>query len=634
MNPEFNNLGNLAMVWQSYDHQNIIIDEPMAGQLTRYLESKETQLSARIISIILQLEGFPPLKEDEYRSLRLSDAADEFEKRVSWAKHNPQGGLEKNKWKLAAKQINEALWSYVETLEGCVVELFQQLDQTGFEQWNEEAVRTITHIKDELTNRMDDLIWVVQRFEQQLKLYHKACQGTQGFSWREVFPFLSHYIDPALIPNIKKCNKFLNFQYHKFIDRYTGFVQLAETSQQSVNKFYQYPVLSSMDVDQQEKLKEIYFLLDLWKNNSRSRILSRTEPVRALRSCMSFENVASLFKDYYSHIREAIFDKSRLIKKQLGLMFIEQESKQALVHNLGNYQIELETLKKLITDYTKFHLQTDPGHKSWLARLFKDNGIKEFTKQFNELRKLTSDVENMDSIANKFQTSLESRSQVGNSIATETQNEINKHLHEMSQPLASKDLMYRHAKGLMHALQELDEISSFNPNIVDYVCFTLCKAMCSDWKYHVLQSIPAFHEVYNIHQGIFNISSDRSHSNRYYKFQRLLKQLEMWIKNGETLKRAQEIDLDINDIKAYLQDFLAYVQRLMPEEEGVWDNDKFDRPASKAAHALLQYLYLFGNFFSQFSLNDPEYRLIRKKLLFVDQYFEAIDRKIQDLVKA
>jgi hypothetical protein len=621
------------MVWQSYDHQNIILDVSKAGQLSRYLENKETQLSAKIINVILKLEGFPAIDGDSFVTLHLNQAVDEFEKRVNWAKDSPQN-LEKNKWKTASKQINDALWNYVEVLEGCAVELFQQLDQMSFEQWNDDAVRTITYIKEELTNRMDDLIWIVQRLEQQLKSYQAICEGNvKSFSWNKVFPFLFRPLDRALIPNIRKCNKYLNFQYQKFIERYMGYGQLAEASRQSINNFYQYPVLSSMEVGQQEKLKELYFLLDLWRNNSKSRVLPRTEPVRALRGCMSFENVVSLFKEYFQLIREAIFDKSRLIKRQLGLMFIEQESKQALVNNLGNYQIELKTLNDLIADYRNFHLQTDPGSKNWFAKLFKSNGGKEFAKQFNELDKLTKDVENLNAIGSNFQTSLESRIQVGNNIPTEVQNEIDKHLHEMSQPLASKDLMYRHAKGLVQSLQSLDEISSFNPNIVDFICLTLCKAMCADWKYHVLQGIPAFHELYNIHQGIFNISSDRLHSNRYYKFQRILKQLEMWMKNGETLKRSQDIDLDINDIKAYLQDFLAFVQRLAPEEEGILENDRFDRPISKAAHALLQYLYLFGNFFSQFSLDDPEYRLIRKQLLFVDQYFETIDRRIQELNK-
>ena len=96
---------------------------------------------------------------------------------------------------------------------------------------------------------------------------------------------------------------------------------------------------------------------------------------------------------------------------------------------------------------------------------------------------------------------------------------------------------------------------------------------------------------------------------------------------------AEEIDLDIHDIKAYLQDFFAQVQRLEPEDKVVWDHERFERPLGQAAQTLLQYLYLFGHFFSHLRADHPEDRLIRKQLLFVDQYFEAIDRRIQELSK-
>lgn len=624
------------MVWQSYDHQNIILDEPMAEKLSRYLEAKEAQLSAKIIDVILQLEGYPSLKESSYPSLLLSEALDEFERKINLAVESPPKNLSASKWKMAAKEINSALWNYVEIVEGCVIELFQQVDQMGFEQWNADAIRTATYIKDELTHRMDDLVWAIRRLDQQLKLYKKTCEDNQGksFDLNKILSVFSHPIDRTLEPNIIKCNKYLNFHYHKLMDRYTGYVQLCETSQQSLNQFYQYPVLSSMEINQQDKVKELYFLLELWENNSKSRILPRTEPVRAIRSCLSPENAVSLFKEYFSLIREAVFTKSRLIKNQYHSMFLEEESKQMLANNIGSYRKELETLGDLVGNYITFHAETDPGKKNWFARLFNMNSEKDLSKQSNQMNKLIDEIKNLETIAGGFQAAMESKSTVGVNLTTDLQNEINKHLHEMTQPLASKDLMRRNAKALVNSLESLDEISSFDPKVVDFVCFTLCKAMCADWKHHVLQEIPAFHEVYEAHQGVFSAFQERVHSNRYYKFQRILKQLENWIKNGETLKHAQEIDLDIHDIKSYLQDFLAYVQRLSPEEEGASENESFERPSGKAANALLQYLYLFGHFFSQFHFDDPEHRMIRKQLLFIDQYFEAIDRRIQELTKS
>lgn len=180
-------------------------------------------------------------------------------------------------------------------------------------------------------------------------------------------------------------------------------------------------------------------------------------------------------------------------------------------------------------------------------------------------------------------------------------------------------------------MQSLDEIATFDPKVVEFIGRTLCKAMCFDWKYHVLQEISAFHSLYHVHRDFFSLGGDRLHLNRLHKFQKILNRLDIWIQNQETLKHTQEIDLDIHDIKAYLQDFLAYVQRLEPEGESLWESDRFKRPLAEAVQALLEYLHLFGKFCSHLHRDDSEHRLVRKQLLFIDQYFEAIERRIQEL---
>lgn len=622
------------MVWQSYDRQNIIFDEPMAEQLSQYLENKESQLSAKIIEIILHIEGLPITKESLPPSFfRLSEAVEEFGRKIHRASLNSYKVLNKDRWRFAAKEINQALWSYVEVLEGCVTELFQQIDQMGFEQWNVDVIRATTSIKDELTHRMDDLVWAIRRLEQQLKNYRKLCDARAGkwLGFRKLFYALSPLLDRQLEPTVRKCNKFLNFQYRKFIERYTGYLQLCETGKQSINKFSDYHILSSLDISQQDKFKELTFLLNLWENNCKGRVLQRTEPVRALRSCLSFEGAAILFKDYFYAIKEAIYNQSRLIKKQFRYVFVDEEAKQPLVDNLSGIRKELGTLKELILNYKKFHTHTDPGAKPWYAKIFACKPEKELPKQFYDLKKLTQEIKNLETVATSFQSTLQTFPGMDKGLTVQLQNEVNRHLHEMGQPLASKDLMRRNAKSLMHSLEGLDEISTFDPKIVEFICRTLSKAMCADWKYHVLQELPVFHKVYEVHEGILDISSERPHINRLHKFQRILNQLETWLKNEETLKHSQGVDLDIHDIKAYLQDFLAHVQRLEPDIENFGDTEKFERPLGKASQALLQYLYLFGSFFSRLRPDDPEHRLLRKQLLFIDQYFEAIERRIQEL---
>lgn len=627
-------------MWQSFETQNqgVMLDEPMAEQLNDYLTGKESELSHQIIELIFLIEGIPSLKDNHSRHpVRLSDAVEEFGRKVRWAGQSPRTSMPDGQWKVAAHQINEKVWNYLEVLEGCVVELFQQLDQIGFEHWNVDLVRTATSIKDELNHRMEDLLWAVRRLEEQLKTYKRGCEARNGNGggWRKIFTYFSRMLDRSLEPSILKCSKFLNFRYRKFLERYAGYLQMHENVQEKMDDLYSYRVLSSMDVDQQDKIKQLCFYLDLWEQNNESRMLQRAEPVRVVRNCLSSDRAGSLLHDYYDALLNAVFDKSRLIKQQFRHVFIDKQSREPILDNVSGYRDEIRFLVRLIAKYNRFLSQSSRGSdrslKSLIKRLFVPH---DEPKQQKDLQKLSSNLKKLDAQAAGFYTSLKHDPLPVSALTPELKDEINHHLHEMAQPLASKDLMRRSAKWLVVALQRLDEMGSFDPNIVRYICRTLSRAMCKDWKYHVLQDNPAFHHVYQTHERIINLMEDRQHQLRLGKFQRVLSQLDGWIRNDEMVKRAHEVELDVNDIKAYLQDYLASVQRLEPKTEGSEHglDDVGDVVLDNAAEAFLQYLYLFGQFFARLDNDRSDHRLLRRHLLFIDQYFEEIERKLQSFM--
>ena len=71
---------------------------------------------------------------------------------------------------VAVEEINTAFWNYIEILEAPITELFQQIDQIGFEQWTIDLSDAATHIKDELTHRLDDVIWGMRRLKRLARL--------------------------------------------------------------------------------------------------------------------------------------------------------------------------------------------------------------------------------------------------------------------------------------------------------------------------------------------------------------------------------------------------------------------------------------------------------------------------------
>lgn len=626
------------MMWQLYETQNqsAVLDDSMADKLTDYLAVKESQLSFRLVELILQIEGVLTLPESMApSSLKLNESVEEFGRKVTWAGQSSKKKPDERQWKVAAQRVNDLCWDYLELLEGCVVELFQQLDQIGFENWNVDLIRAATAIKDELNQRLDDLSWAIKRLEQQLKIYRRDCEARQGQNvwWRAMLRPFSHMLDSALGPTILKCSKYLNFRYRKFIERYAGYLQMYEGVQRKLDGLYDYRVLSSMDIYQQDKIKQLCFYLELWQQNNESRVLPRSEPVRALRCSLTIDRAASLFNEYHAALRKAVFDKSRLIKKQFRHIFIDKRSREPLLDNLDGYRTEIHFLNSLIARFRHFVQHTGQGTKSnkagFFARLF---GSEKESRPLRDLQKLSSQLKGLEGQTARFHVELKNEPVEGEKLTPAFKEEMSRHMHEMGQPLASQDLMHRHSKALTTGLQKLDEVASFDPDVVKYICRTLTKALCRDWRYHTLQSLPSYHDVYATHTNIVDLSGDRQHQLRLGRFQRLLAQIDGWLKNREMGSRTHEVELDINDIKAYLQDYLASVQRLVNDssitfEDGISINNEVER----SAECFLQYMQQFGTFFSKLDLKDPEHRLLRRQLLFVDQYFEEIDRKFHEL---
>ncbi len=215
---------------------------------------------------------------------------------------------------------------------------------------------------------------------------------------------------------------------------------------------------------------------------------------------------------------------------------------------------------------------------------------------------------------------------------SEVDPEIQQLVHEMEQPLATHRMMRSRAEKVLDKLQQLDELGSFDIHVIDYIEHVFSKLLRADWRYHVLHGIPLFHQLYAIHHGLVKPVDDRHHSNRMTKFKKLLQQVHEWVKNNKTQVHFHDIELDMSYIKGYLQDFLGYVQRASSDSS--LSKDKALELYQEIAQQLLEYRYLFGNFFYQLRQHETEGQLIRKQCLFVDQYFESIETKLFELATA
>jgi hypothetical protein len=363
------------MVWQSFENQGVgILDEPMAEQLSQYLEKKEAQVGARLLKVLEGVHGSLPLLEGSLfpSATRLNLAIEEFGRKLQRLSENPEAIITNSDWNNVVEQVNQTFWSYLEVLEGCVIELFQQIDQTGFELWNVDLSTTVTSVKDELTHRLDDLSWGMKRVEQQLQDYCQAKQENKANHWRRWLGW-TRLLDKDLESHTYKCLKFLNFRYQRFVESYKGYLQLYQNAEIALNQLYGYRAFSSLDLDIQDKFKKLYMLQKIWELNLSARVLPLSEPVRALRNFARPESVEELFSEYLSSIRKAIFDKSRMIKKEFRLVFIDKQARQPIIDNLKNHSKELSLLKTMINNYREFLAKNDSKNKQEVVKIFNSN---------------------------------------------------------------------------------------------------------------------------------------------------------------------------------------------------------------------------------------------------------------------
>lgn len=622
------------MTWQTIDFHGIVsLDRTLADQLEKYLEEKEAQLSM-VLANAIQFHGefTSPVLPFSYGSrFKLSEGVEAFSRKVKQVVTSTKPMVRSDDWKRVAEQLNKALWEYLELLEGGVVELFQQLDQVGFEKWRHELLRVVESIKDILSHSLEDLSWAVKRLENLLWEYRWACErtGPQAKLLSKALYFWKTLLDRSLSSNIQKSQKFLNFRYQNFALRFEQFFEMEGQVGKSMAKFLGYQVLNNKDLEEQEKYKIIYHYLKIWEQNKKSKVLPQREPVRVLHNVTSPEKAIVLFKNYYLALKDKLFEYSRTIKKEP-----EQPpdplKKLELQGSLSVNRLELHTLGATVAKYRDFLLRTDPnpyvrsrwGFGEWIV------GPEPATTK--QLLSLGYDVENLDTLVVKFAESLQNAPARSSTTTYLMQQDIQKTLHDMGQPLTSTSMMRIRAEKLLSSIQQLDELGSSDQDVIDTTTQTLSKAMRADWKYNILHEIPLFHEIYTIHLGILGPLNDRNHLNRYSKFKRLLQQIQQWVKDKNTLKHIHEIELDMNDIKGYLQDFLASVQRTA-KDPALFNIKNSQQVIGDISQQLLEYRYLFGHFFHFLRQNESEEKIIRNQFLFVDQYFESVENKLAEM---
>jgi hypothetical protein len=621
------------MSWQPIDFQRIVaLDKTLVEQLQKYLQEKESELGNALLCSVPQISsGSPVIPPTRSLKLKLSDASEGFGKKLRQVHQSSKEALPPDTWKEIAQTVNQAFWEYEEVLEGCVKELFQQLDQLGIEQWNAELSQVLDSIKDTLIHSIEDLVWALKRVESQIgdfRLSQEAKQGKWTF-FRKILAFFSPVTDRSLSANLVQTEKYLKIHHRKYAKRLAEYISLDEKVRYIMKKLRGYQVLNTLDENVKDDFKTVYYYVKLWKHNQKNSAIPVQELIRSLSYALTSEQTIDIFQKYLNALKEALLHQSRVLKKKTIRYLKDSSGKKMIKEVMKGYRAEILTLGSTIAKYREFLLRTDPnpyvrsrwGFTEWIVGPEPD--------QTKRLLNIEYEVENLENLFEKLEVSIDKGPTKGEQKRLRMSHDIQRVLHEMGQPLTSHSMTRTRAEHVLEHLEELDELGSFNPYAIDYAGKLFSKVLRADWKHHVLQEIPLFHELFAIHMGIVGGSSDRNHLNRMNKFKHLILEIESWVKNRDTRRHEHDIELDMNDLKAYLQDFLAQVQRISKDDS--LDNENAKKVVGELSHQLLIYRYLFGEFFHYLGRYTPDGKRIRNKLLFVDQYFESVENKLHVL---
>jgi hypothetical protein len=616
---------------QPIDFQGMInLDQKIVHQLEHYLQEKETRLAMRLLHAVQvspeELSTPKLASPTEKTSLKLSDGVEKFNKAIRTSLREMERGGPK-KGEKVAEEVNKAFWEFTEVLEGCVTELFQQIQQIPINHWHFSISPVVRSIKDLLIHHLEDTMWAIRRLEKPIEELERKHQK-QMKNWRFWETFWQSSLNSDLMDNLTQTEKFLKDQYESFNRSYLEYMHLSSKIEQDLQGMKTHPILALLDVHDQNLYVDTFRLLKILEVNRQPKKGVGLETIKALKHLTSVDQIVQLFRLYNRELKQAFFSSSLEWKALNHQDENFTQIKDRLKNKISDYQRELQHLIHTIRHFRFFILKTDANPYTRSRWGFTEWSVGPEPPQAKHLLSLIYTTEELDDQFDQLIQVL-NRDLVNQDQQEEmSHKEIERLLHEMGQPLISRSMMRHRAELFLKELKHCDEIGSSHLATINFVEESLSKAMRADWKYHVLHEFSLFHQLYHLHQGIAEHFEDPSHAFRLDHFHRLFDQIQEWVAKGDIYSHVHEIELDINDMKSYLQDFLASIQRIAKERP----QDPFlDATIRKFRQHLLEYRYLFGQFFSTITNKSTDGQQLRNQFLFVDQYFESAENLLNEL---
>lgn len=518
---------------------------------------------------------------------------------------------------LPRREAYRYLWEHVELLEGCIQELFVQIASVSIDRWDAVLAATVSGFKELLARNLKNSEELLEEIEGG-KASSLLARLKSWLAWR--LP-----VDKGLRRTLQRTKRLLDKLYGQFAERYAAYEKRSKAVAAQAEKLKEYEVLLSLGGGLTDEFKRLYRLLKLWDNGEKYREDFPKEMLVALKQ-FPREKTMQLFLRYFHALEDALYDKSRALKSAPRQLFSEVQGRAFFLETLKSQRREVHTLGATINKYKELSLRSDPNPYVRSRWGFVETPVGPEPKYATKLADLGYAVEELDLSYVRLIAALErGPNDSDQGLLAEADASIQEYLHTMSQPLIPAHLERYCSDKVLHILERLDELGSYGRAVVDYSRYVLARLLKADWRGYILQEMPLFQQLYILHQNTSEIAGDVNHRRRLEKLDILLKQVRYKMR-AEGSVAMNDIEYDVNDIKGYLQDFLATLQRTSKVEN--LSAVRARCYIEDASQCLLEYRYLFSAFFSSLQ-HEAEGIYLRCQFSFVDHYFDSFEETIQ-----
>ena len=591
-----------------------ILSFAMLEQFREFLDKQEAALAdALLLATIpaIDTKHQAPLHLHGSGHFRLAQALQVMTTRI---RNLHEGKTTEIEWESCVLVINQAFWSYVEVLEGAVQELFNQMDKVDLNGWSEDYFNVVTSFKELLAHRIEDLIWVFRRTEDLVIAYRLICKRKKNI-WMifgRLISRFSHALDKGILENLVKSDEVLGIRYKGFGVSYNALKALIPEIQEKESRFASFPVFVNQEPELRDLIIKLYRLIALNEKNAKLKTLNQELLVNTLTNLAKPGLVCANFRRYLTAIKKQLFEYCLTWQKNYDPLILKPIL--ALEKELNFVGNQIGAYREILARYeSRPYGQTRWPLTEWI--------VGKEPRKTRDLLHLLYQIDFYKKIFPALELAISKNGLQDGYLVKRTQlkRQMDDVLHEMGQPLSSRNLIQVKADRLIELLDLADELGGSLGDVREMITDVMLKAMRFDAKYQVLNDYPRFHEIYAIHEGLLPELNDDAHHKRLKLFQSVIQHVEHWVRQHEVESHVKELEIDEAAIHESLQAFLGAIkQDDLPAQE----RQRFER-------MLLTYRYQFSQFFHFLRSFESEGNVIRNEFAFIDRYLDAIENQLK-----